>query len=257
MSVLMSEWLKLRSSRSTLHTLTAVIAFLLLCCLWSWFAARHWDSLPPGRRVDLRIAPAVQPLVVALPICAGVLGCLVVTAEYATGMIRTSLAAVPRRGALFAAKASVAGAATLVTSLLCLSAAVAAGRLIAGDRPIATFEPSAAEQLPRVLALGATATVVALMACGIGAVLRSTAGTVTAVVVLLAVLPSIAGLMPEPWGGRVAAVLPARLADQIAAAPGSSQDPGPLTPAVAAALLAAYAAVALALGAYSFIRRDS
>ncbi|XVQ14364.1 ABC transporter permease [Spirillospora sp. CA-255316] len=255
--VFAAEWLKLRSVRSTFHTLGVVVVFVLLCGLWSWFAASYWDGLSPERRATAKAAPAVQPLVPALPVCAAVLGGLAVTSEYATGMIRTSLAAVPRRGLLFAAKAAVAGAVALVTSLVCLSAALALGRLIVGDRPIPTFEPSVGEQVPHLLALSAAAAVIALVACGTGAVLRSTAGTLTVVVVLVAVLPQVANLLPSPWGERVVSVLPLMLPFQIVAAPGSSQDPGVLSPVTAAAVLAAYAAVALAMGAFSFVRRDS
>jgi hypothetical protein len=240
--VFASEWLKLRSVRSTLHTLGVVVVFVLLCGLWSWFAASYWDGLSPERRATAMAAPAVQPLVLALPVCAAVLGGLAVTSEYATGMIRTSLAAVPRRGLLFAAKAAVVGAVTLVTSLVCLSVALALGRLIVGDRPIPTFEPSVGEQAPHFLALSATTAVIALVACGTGAVLRSTAGTLT---------------MPAPWGERFTSVLPLMLPFQIVAAPGSSNDPEVLSPVAAAAVLALYAAVALAMGALSFLRRDS
>ncbi|GAA2412830.1 ABC transporter permease [Actinomadura vinacea] len=255
--VLAAEWLKLRSVRSTAWTLATAAAFLVLCGFWSWLAARYWDGLAPERRATAQAAPAVQPLVLALPICAAVLGALTFTSEYATGMIRTSLAAVPRRGPLFAAKAVVVGAVTLVTALVCLAAAVAAGRMIVGDRPIPAFDAEFSQHVPYVLALGATAMVIALVACGLGAAVRSTAGTITGVVVLLAVLPPLAALLPSPWGERIASVLPLSLPDQIAAAPGFSGDPGVLSRPWAVVLLAAYTLIALGAGAFSFARRDS
>ncbi|MFC5754080.1 ABC transporter permease [Actinomadura rugatobispora] len=255
--VFASEWLKLRSVRSTFRTLGVVVLFVLLCGLWSWFAASSWDEMTSEEQAIATMAPAVQPLVLALPICAAVIGGLAMTSEYATGMIRTSLAVVPRRGLLFAAKAAVAATVTLVTALVGLSVALALGRLIVGDRPISTFEPSVGEQVPHLLTLSAAAAVIALVTCGTGAVLRSTAGTLTVVIVLVAVLPQVANLVPAPWGERLLSVLPLMLPFQIVAAPGASQDLGVLSPAAASAVLAAYAIVALAIGAFSFVRRDS
>jgi ABC-type transport system involved in multi-copper enzyme maturation permease subunit len=253
-----AEWMKLRSVRSTLCTLGVVAGFVLLCGLWSWYAARYWDGLAPERRATARAAPAEQPLVLALPICAAVLGALSVTSEYATGMIRTSLAAVPGRGALFAAKAVVAGAVALVAALVSLTVAVALGWWIVGDRPIPSFEGTVTGQVPHLLALAAWAGVIALVGCGLGAVLRSTAGTITVLVGVLLVLPMFAGFLPgTSWGEVVSSVLPLSLPDQIAAPPGITGDPGVLSPAGAIAVLAAYAVAALALGAFSFVRRDA
>ncbi|MFI0356763.1 ABC transporter permease [Actinomadura sp. 9N407] len=257
MDVLASEWLKLRSVRSTAWILSVLAAFVLLCGLWSWYIASYWDGLTPERRATIQTAPAEQPLVLALPICAAVLGALAITAEYATGMIRGSLAAVPRRPALFAAKAVLVGGVTLVTGLACMTVAVAAGRLIVGDRAVPSFGAPVSEQVPHLLAMAASAAVIALVAYGAGAALRSTAATITAVVVLLMVLPSIANLLPAPWGERATSVLLTNLADQIAAAPGSSGEMGTLSPAGAIAMLAAYAVAALAAGAVTFVRRDS
>jgi hypothetical protein len=256
-NVLASEWLKLRSVRSTTWTLGAVAAFVLLSVLWSWYVASYWDGLTPERRAVVQAAPAEQPLVLALPVCAAVLGALAITAEYATGTIRGSLAAVPRRTALYAAKAVLVGAVTLVTALVCVTLAVAAGQVIVGDRKVPSFEAPVSGQVPHLLALAASAAVIALVAYGLGAALRSTAATITAAVGLLMVLPSIANLLPAPWDERVRSLLPSNLADQIAAAPGSSGPLGSLSPAGAMAVLAAYAITALAVGATAFVRRDS
>ncbi|MFA1544205.1 ABC transporter permease [Actinomadura monticuli] len=125
--VALAEWWKLRSVRSTWAVFGVIAAFALLCVAWSCYAARSWDGLPAARRAALRVAPAEQPLAVSLPVCAVVLGALTLTSEYASGTIRASLVAVPRRGALFMAKAGVAGVTMGVVALTAAYVVVALG----------------------------------------------------------------------------------------------------------------------------------
>ncbi|WP_165975907.1 ABC transporter permease [Actinomadura rubrisoli] len=260
-----AEWYKLRTVRSTAYVLGTVAAFLLLCALWSWYAARYWDGLSAPRRAEFRSAPAEQPLTLALPVCAAVLGALTMTSEYATGMIRTSLAALPHRLRLFSAKALVAGTVMLAAGLVSGPAALLAGKAIVGGRPMRAFDAPVADHVPHLLVTGAVTAAVTLIALGLGAVLRSTAATITIAVALLFVSPMLAGLVPAPYGTRIWSVLPGSLADQIAAAPGTAAGSAPGTadghgalPApVAAALLVAYVAAALGAGAWSFLRRDA
>lgn len=87
--------------------------------------------------------------------------------------------------------------------------------------------------------------------------LRSTAGTITAGMAVLFILPALAQLLPSPWDERIWSALPGNLSNQIAGAPGSSGAHGVLSPPAAVALLAAYVVIALAAGALSFIRRDA
>ncbi|MEW2357068.1 ABC transporter permease [Spirillospora sp. NPDC029432] len=257
MDALAAEWHKLRSVKSTAWTLAALAGSVLLCFLWSWFVARHWDGRPPGERASMRAAPAEQPLVLALPVCAAVLGALAITSEYATGMIRTSMATVPARPRLFAAKAVVVAGVVLPAGLASVTAAVTVGRAIVGGRAVPSFAEPVTGQVPHLLGLAVWAAVIALVGYGAGAVLRSTAGAITAVVVLLMVLPPLADLLPGPWDARAGSVLLTRLPDQIAAAPAAPGGAELLSPTGAVAVLLLYAAVALAAGAFSFVRRDS
>ncbi|MFI6520351.1 ABC transporter permease subunit [Spirillospora sp. NPDC050679] len=252
-AVLASEWLKLRSVRSTHWTAAAVAGFTLLCCAWSFMVADIYDGRAAAERAAMRAAPAEHPLTLALPLCAALLGVLAVTAEHATGMIRTSLAAVPDRSTLLAAKAGAVAAAALAVSVPSVGAAFLLGRLIVGDRAIPEFQTPVADELPWLAALCLQAVVLALVGLGLGAVTRSTAGAVTAVSVLLFVLPVAAEtLPPAPWNERLSAVLPAGLPAAI----GGRAEPALLPPAAAVAVLAAYAVVALAAGAAVLARRD-
>lgn len=254
---LAAEWFKLRTIRSTFAVLGTVAAFMLLCLLWSWYVTRYWDGLPAARKATAKAAPAEQPLAVALPVCAVVLGSLTVTSEYAHGMVRTTLAALPNRLALYAAKGGVAAAAMLAASLAALAAGTAAGNAIVGDRPVATFRGPMPDVAVHLLWLGMTTAAVTLIAFGLGAVLRSTAATITAGMAVLFVAPGLAQLLPSPWDERIWSALPGSLSNQIAGAPGSSTDHGVLAPSAAIALLVAYVVVALGAGALSFTRRDA
>lgn len=252
-----AEWYKLRSVRSTAVILGVVALFMLLCVLWSWYVAQYWDGLSAARKATAQTAPAEQPLAVSLPACAVVLGALTLTSEYASGMNRTSLAAIPRRLTLFTAKAGVAAVTMLAAALVSLAAGSVAGKAIVGDRAVPSFQGAAADVAAHLLSLGLTVAVVALITFGLGAVLRSTAATITAGMAALFVLPPLVRLLPSPWEERMWSALPGSLANQIADAPGSAGGHGDLSPPVAAALLGAYAVVALGAGAYSFARRDA
>ena len=252
-----AEWWKLRSVRSTWGVLGTVAAFLGLCVPWSLYVARYWDGLTAARRATVAVGPAEQPLAVALPVCAVVLGALALTSEYASGMIRTTLAAMPRRGSLFMVKAGVVAGVMGVVALAAAAAASVAGAVVVGDRPVATFQGPAGGVAVHLLSLALTTAAITVVTFGVGAVLRSTAGTITSGMAVLFVLPALARLLPSPWDGRIWSALPGNLANQIAAPPGSSGGHGALSPPVAVALTAAYAVVALGAGACAFVRRDA
>jgi ABC-2 type transport system permease protein len=254
--VLAAEWWKLRSVRSTFAVFATVAAFVVLCVVWSLYAAHYWDGLSEARRASFESAPPEQPLSIALPVCAVVLGALPLTSEYASGMVRASLAAVPRRRVLFAAKASVVGGAMLAVALVSLAAGVLAGRAVAGDRALHSFDAPLLDHVPYVLAMSVTTAGVTLMTLGSAAVLRSTAGTITTGMAVLFVVPPVANLLPDPWGERVWSVLPVSLAGQIAAPPGGSSAGEGLPPVPSALLVVAYVGVALGVGGYVFARRD-
>jgi hypothetical protein len=96
--VLVSEWIKLWSLRSTVLTLlAAVVAMVVVGCLASWAFVDNWDELTPAERAGFNpIDPALVGVNLA-QLAVGVLGVLLITGEYATGMIRATLSAVPTR----------------------------------------------------------------------------------------------------------------------------------------------------------------
>ncbi|GAA1337602.1 ABC transporter permease subunit [Saccharothrix algeriensis] len=252
--VLASEFLKLRTVRSTAYLLLSLLLVLAVGILVAHLMTADYDVQPPERQAKFA---AADPGVMVAPFgqfVLGVLGALAVTSEYGSGMIRTALASVPRRRALLLAKVAVVGAVAAVVGGASTLVARLAGALITGDRPkpIAAFD-SFGEALPALAADTATTTMTGLVGLGLGFLLRSTAGAVVTLSGLLFVLPMVSMMLPSPWDDRVVAVLPLSLASQL-----TGQAPGALlSPWGAGAVVLAYVVVALGGGLAALLRRDA
>ncbi|AWS48548.1 ABC transporter permease [Streptosporangium sp. 'caverna'] len=259
---LASEWLKLRSTRSTRYILATVAAFVVLLAGFAFYVGSLWDGLPPEGRVTVRAAQPEQIVLLPVQICMAVLGVLAFTSEYATGMIRSTFTALPHRIVVTAAKAAVVAALALVVGQVSVFGTFLIGRAIVGDRPIRGFTAPLPEELPKMLATGMSVVVLALIGLGLGAVLRSTAGAVTSVVVILYVVPRFVISLPDPWNARIGSVLPEDLTRQlagevpIAVGLGKAGAGIGLSPPAALAVMALYAVVAVGLTALALSRRD-
>ena len=126
-----------------------------------------------------------------------VLGALVITSEYSTGMIRTSLTVMPRRGVLYAAKAIVFAAVSLAVSLVTSFAAFFTGQAILASKHVSTTlaQPYA---LRAVLLSAAVVTIFGLLAYGTGAIIRNTAGAITAILGVIFLMPLLARRCRQP-----------------------------------------------------------
>src|SRR5205807_436717 len=185
----------------------------------------------------------------------GVLGVLVMTSEYATGQIRATLGATPQRMAVLVAKVWVFAAATIVVGLVACVAAFAAGQAIFTQKHVGTSLHDLT--VARAVVGGALyLTALGLLGLGLGAILRRTAAAITALVSLLLILPILANFLPSPWNDDVQRYLPGDAGRQIIRVviePGSNA----LSPWAGFAVLCAYAAVALTVGALLLARCDA
>ncbi|HMC72392.1 MAG TPA: ABC transporter permease, partial [Mycobacteriales bacterium] len=130
-AVVRSEWTKIRSVRSTVWSLFATFGITVgLGALFCFAYVRRYDHLNIRQR--LTFDPTVQSLrgLFLAQIAIGVLGVLVISSEYATGLIRTTLTAVPQRRVLLAAKAVVFGAVGLVVSMISVFVAFFVGQAV-------------------------------------------------------------------------------------------------------------------------------
>ncbi|MBB4930484.1 hypothetical protein F4561_001304 [Lipingzhangella halophila] len=252
-ATLAAEWLKLRSVRSTWVIIAVVGGVVLVTTLAAWNGVTSWESATTAEgRIRWETARPVERITFPFTqLCLGTLGVLAVTAEYSTGMIRSTFVAVPRRGTVLAAKAGAVGGATFAAGVAAVTAMHLTARWIIGDRPFEPYADPVAESVGPLLAMGLSAAVVALVGVGLGFILRSTAGALVTVAALVFVVPTIAGFLPDPWNERIGAVQLPQLSAQVAGA----SDPV-LSPPVALIVLAGYAATALGTAAAAISRSD-
>jgi ABC-type transport system involved in multi-copper enzyme maturation permease subunit len=256
--VVVSEWLKVRSLRSTSILLAVLFAGVAGAALLAWQAAQYWDHLSPVDREHYGLSP-LEPIYLQLAeVCLAVLGVLAVTTEYTSGMIRTSLVAVPQRRLMLAAKAGVLGAVALAAGLAGVFATSAISRAIIGDRPIRFFAVPESHTTQLLFAQSAELAVVALVGLGLGAILRSTVGAVVCMVALLYLIPMTAQSLPSPWDDRVNSVMMHALPGQLVGAGNPNSIFGSaLSPPAALAVMLGYVLVPLGLAALLIRRRDA
>jgi ABC-type transport system involved in multi-copper enzyme maturation permease subunit len=143
-----------------------------------------------------------------------VLGVMVVTSEYSTGMIRASLAAVPRRSRFLASKTLVFTLVALVVGEITAFAAFLLGQAVIGSNAPHT-NLGANGVLRAVIGAGLYLAVVGLLASSLGALLRNTAAGISAVVALLFVLPGVVQALPDSWRNPVTEFWPTQAGSQI------------------------------------------
>jgi ABC-2 type transport system permease protein len=249
---LRSELTKMLSVRSTYWTLFALVAASV-----GWAALVCAGAVSHGPSTDFNSTQASLAGQVALgDLIIVVLGALVITSEYSTGMIRTSLAAMPRRGVLYAAKAMVFTAVTLTVSLVTSFADFFVGQAILAGKHLNTTlaQPGV---LRAVLLTAAVVTVFGLFAYGTGALIRHTAAAITAMFGMILVLPLLAQALPESWYESIQRWLPGGSALSAIVTSASPHSHYLFTAWGEFAVFCGYAVVLLALGAWSFIRRDA
>lgn len=202
--VVRSEWIKLRTLRSTLWTLvSAVVLVVGIGALVAAVIPTHDVLLqraqgPNSARTVAAAAhfattAATAGLTFASLVIA-VLGALVMTGEFSTGMIRSSFAAVPRRFPLFAAKTLVLFVVAFIVGLVSSAASWAAVVPILTSKGY-SGDLFTSDTLWAIVGAAAYLGLVAVFALGVGAILKSTAGGIAGALGVLLVLPIIAGLV--------------------------------------------------------------
>ena len=210
-AALVSEWTKLRSVRSTVWALVLTSAFTIgLSALFCWaFVNRDERRRDGSLRNFFEFDPTARSLrgVVLAQLAIGVLGVLVMSSEYATGMIRTSLAAVPNRRTLLAAKTIVLTAVSLVVGMASAFVAFLLGQAILDGENLGTSlsEPSV---LRAVLGAGLYLTLIPMFGLALGTIVRRTPGAIATLFGIVLILPLLADAFPEPWDVRIGRLSP-------------------------------------------------
>jgi ABC-2 type transport system permease protein len=257
--VIRSEWYKFASLRSSWITLAAavivLIGFGILAALVS-----SGDVTPAGPNGQAGPASgSSDPTSLSLSgamlaqIILGILGVLLVSGEYSSGMIRATLAAVPRRLPVLWAKALVIALVSLVVSTAAVLIAFLAAQQILGDGANASL--SDAGVLRSVLGTGGYLTGVALLGVALGALLRHAAGAIGALFALLLLAPALLGaILPSSWEDSILPYLPSNAASSFTSV---VPPDGMLSAGGGAAVLAAWVIALLVAAAILLRRRDA
>lgn len=200
-----SEWIKFRTLRSSWFTLTgAVVVTIVFGAIFGYSTSTaNWAKLGAGSRDATGSLGGYQ----IAQLLIGVLGVLLVTGEYATGMIRSTFAAVPRRLPVLAAKSSVFAAVSVATMTVASFAAyfVAQAFLSSHGHGSSLSDPGA---LRCVAGIGVYLALIGALGGGLGWIVRSTAGGISALVGIMLILPSVVGLLPGGVGDALTKCLP-------------------------------------------------
>jgi ABC-2 type transport system permease protein len=207
---LRSEVTKIRSVRSTYWTMLVLFVITIgIGALISWLTASHWTQASASTRAGFD--PTSNSLVGLYfgQFVIVVLGAMTITAEYSTGMIRTTLAAMPRRGVFLLAKALVFTVVALIIGEIASFVAFFLGQALLGTAPVHISTTLGAPHVLRaVFGGGLFIAVCGLFALGIGILVRHTAAAISIAIGVLFVVPIIVNFLPSSWNNDITRWLP-------------------------------------------------
>jgi phage-related holin len=274
-----AEWTKLWSVRSTTWTLVATGVAVIGLCAISTGTVSHDIIEDPTRRslVGIFLGQLIF----------GVLGVLVMSAEYGTGTIRATLSAIPRRPVVLGAKIVVFGTVAVVVSEIFAFSAFAIGQAILSAKHVVGGSVAIAQQahqlgvkvpsnvqavlsssgsaslgqpgvLRAVIGAGLYLAVLGLLALGLATIIRHTAGAISAFVGVVLVLPLIVQALPSSISDAVARYLPANIGlVMFSTVKVPDEVHAPFSPWTGFAILVGYTVVILAIGCWVLVRRDA
>jgi ABC-type transport system involved in multi-copper enzyme maturation permease subunit len=248
--ILKGEWTKLRTLPSTWRTAAFAFVFSVATGVVLVVSqAGQWATMTPAQHQSF---DATSCSLFGIMIGAVLLGSLAlrsVTAEYATGMIRSTFTAMPARRLVLAGKAAVVAAFAFPVALASDFVGFELGqRIFAGKHlQVSLGHPG----VPAAIVFGAVAvSLVAVIAVGLGGVIRHTAGATTALAVVIVGGVTFGQLLPAAWRGYLPGTA-------IQSAVTVHRSPGLLTPGTAIVVLGIYAAITLAAASIRAAHRDA
>jgi ABC-type transport system involved in multi-copper enzyme maturation permease subunit len=291
-----SEFTKIRSVRSTYWTLAAllIVSIGIGAAIAGGSAANF--SHNPGNKAgfDATQTSLVAFFEIGQLIIA-VIAALAITSEYSTGMIRTSLTAQPRRGRVYAAKAIVLTSLTLIVSLVTSFIAFFVGQALLSSSGVSaslfhsvTIPQNANVTCPQgvgggggrlppgckvafsgtdvispttvllaIIGCALFVTLVAILAFGIGAIVRHTAGAIAIAIAALFIIPVLEQALPDQWRWDIMRFLPDAANQVVSVTIGDNANAHLWSAWPQLGVTALWAAALLAAGAYLFRKRDA
>jgi ABC-2 type transport system permease protein len=253
--VIVSEWTKLHSLRSTRWSLlVAVVLTIGLPAIFAAVTSSHWAHMGLHERADR------HPLDIALggvnlsQLAIGVLGVLVITGEYATGMIRASFTAVPKRLPVLWAKIAVFAVVSFALMLPSVLVSFWASQAILSNIEPLQTSLSAHGVLRSVVGGAVYLMLFGIFCLALGAIVRNTAGGIAVFVALFFVIPPLLNVFPTSWQNGINPWIPNSAFRSIFQLTHSSHS---LSPAGGLAVSLGYVAFAVGVAAVLLVRRDT
>ncbi|HEY6791245.1 MAG TPA: ABC transporter permease [Trebonia sp.] len=256
--LLAAEWTKIRSVRSTVWSVAAFIVVAIgLSTLIAIVLHHNWSQ--PGAHPQLtRIQTDPTGVIFGAGFGLGqlaisVLGAIVITSEYSSGAIRSSLLAVPRRLEMLAAKAIVfTGLIIVVGAITVFSVFFISTSILSSDVSITLGQPGVLRAtIGGILYLA----LVGLFALAIGGLIRHTAGAIATVIGMILVVPILIGLIPGTIAAHVTAYLPTQAGELIGQTAQQSGDL--LSPWQGFGVFCVWVAVLLVADGWLLVHRDA
>lgn len=254
-SALSSEWTKLTSVRSTVWTLViTVVAAVGIGALVTSAQAARFSSRSPVAQLSFDPTRSSLAGMLFAQLAIGVLGVLVMSAEYSTGTIRATFSAVPRRPTVLVAKVLIFAIVALVVGEVTSFIAFILGQhILSGRTPTASLSDPTVVRA--VVSAGLYLTALGLLALGLATIVRHTAAAISTFVGLLFMLPILADVLPSSFANDIDRFVPADIGTRMMTVNYHGADP--LGPWVSFALLGAYVAIVLIVGGVLLVRRDA
>ncbi len=253
--VLLSEFTKFRSLRSTVYTLlTAVVLMIGIGALFSAVTASQYHTFSAADKAAFNPITTSLDGVIFAVVAFGVLGVLLMSGEYTTGMIRSSLTAVPRRLPVLWGKLAVFAGPIFSISLVASFSSFFLGQaLLSGQHlGVSITAPGA---LRSVIGAALYVTVAGLIGVALGTLFRNTAAGIATFAGVFFVIPPLAGLLPASVSHHLIPDLPSNAGGALWG--GAANVPSALAPWTGFALLCGYAAVLACAAAWRLRRSDA
>jgi ABC-2 type transport system permease protein len=256
-NLVLAELTKIRSVRSTVWSFALLVILTIgFTVLITALTVAGWDKTDAATRAQIAGDPVASILGIGLgfgqlTIC--VLGVLVLSSEYSTGMIRASLLAVPKRWPMLVAKIVAFTVVVLVIAeIVCFASFFIGSVILSSKVPVSLGDPGV---LRAVAGAGLYLAVLGLFAMAVAGLIRHTAGAITAVIGFTLVLAPLASLIPDPAGKYISAYLPTNAGQLIVQTHQQSGDV--LTPWQGFGVFGLWVAVLLVVAGVLLQRRDA
>ena len=253
--VVRSEWTKFITVRSTLWSLgVGMLLTLAFPILFAAVTSSHWGTMSPHERADRHPLDIALAGVNVAQLAIAVLGVLVITAEYSTGMIRSTFLAVPRRLPVLWAKIGVYAVVAFVLTLPAVIVCFYTSQAILDRHHILQISISAPGVLRTLFGAALYIVGVGVFALALGAIVRNTAGGIALFAGIFFVIPPLMNIFPLHWNNAISKWLPSEAGRQLFAL---QRDPARFAQWPSGGIFLGYCVLAIAIAAVLLVRRDT